>query len=164
MKISIRKSIESDLEVFYQNQADEEANYMAAFTSKNPHDKTAYIEKWTRLMKVDSVHMQSILLDDLVVGCVVKFVMEGDSDITYALDKEHWGKGITTKAVKLFLEIEETRPLFGRVANDNLGSQNILEKSGFKKIGKNIDFANARGMEIEEYIYCLDHQRKANKN
>ena len=34
MNISIRKSIESDLEVFFHNQADEEANYMAAFTSE----------------------------------------------------------------------------------------------------------------------------------
>lgn len=157
MKISIRKSIEPDLEVFYQNQADEEANFMAAFTSKNPLDKDSYIKKWTRLMTVDSVHMQSILLDDIVVGCVVKFVMGGDSDITYALNKKHWGKGITSEAVKLFLDIERTRPLFGRVANDNHGSKKILEKSGFMKIGTNTDFANARGKEIEEYIYRLDN-------
>lgn len=92
MKISLRKSIEPDLEVFYQNQADEEANFMAAFTSKNPLDKDAYIKKWTRLMTVDSVHMQSILLDDVVVGCVVKFVMGGDSDITYALKQKSIGE------------------------------------------------------------------------
>jgi RimJ/RimL family protein N-acetyltransferase len=156
MKISLRKSIESDLNIFYQNQADEEANFMAAFTSKNPYDKDAYIKKWTELMTVDSVHMESIILDNIVVGCVVKFVMGGDSDITYALDKEHWGKGITTEAVKQFIEIEKTRPLFGRVANDNHGSKKILEKAGFIKIGTNTDFANARGEEIEEYIYRLD--------
>ena len=101
--------------------------------------------------------MQSILLDDVVIGCVVKFVMEGDSDITYAISKEHWGKRITTKAVKLFLEIEDTRPLFGRVANDNYGSQKVLRNSGFNRIGENTDFANARGKEIEEYIYCIDN-------
>ncbi|MBV6646337.1 MAG: GNAT family N-acetyltransferase [Cyclobacteriaceae bacterium] len=156
MEISLRKSLEPDLEVFYHNQADEEANYMAAFTSKDPFDKDAFMKKWTRLMAVDSVHMQSILLDDVVIGCVVKFVVEGDSEITYALDKRHWGKGITSKAVKLFLEIEKTRPLYGRAAYDNYGSQKILEKAGFSKIGTNTDFANARGMEIEEYIYRLE--------
>lgn len=156
MNISLRPSIESDLDLFFHNQADEEANFMAAFTSKDPYDKKSYIEKWTKLLKVESVHMQSILLDDVVVGCVVKFVMEGDADITYALRKAHWGKGITTEAVKLFLEIEETRPLFGRVANDNYGSQRILEKSGFKKIGTNTEFANARDTEIEEFIFRLD--------
>ncbi len=156
MEIILRKSIATDLEIFYQNQADDEANYMAAFTSKNPKDKDAYITKWTRLLKDNSVHMQTILLNDQAVGCVVKFVMEGDSDITYAIDKQYWGKGITSIAVKQFLELEETRPIFGRVANDNIGSQKILEKSGFKKIGTNTDFANARGMEIMEYIYRLD--------
>ncbi len=156
MKISLRNSTVADLEVFFHNQTDEEANFMAAFTSEDPNNKNAYIKKWTRLLTVDSVHMQSILLDHVVVGCVVKFVMGGDSDITYALNKALWGKGITSKAVKLFLEIERTRPLYGRVANDNYGSQHILEKTGFKKIGKNTDFANARGKEIEEYIYRLD--------
>jgi ribosomal-protein-alanine N-acetyltransferase len=154
--MSIRKSVESDLEVFFQNQADEEANYMAAYTSEDPNDRDAYITKWTRLMKVYSVHMQSILLDDKVIGCVVKFVMGGDADITYAISKEYWGKGITTKAVNLFLELEHARPLFGRVANDNYGSQKVLENSGFNRIGKNTDFANARSKEIEEYIYSIE--------
>ncbi len=156
MKIALRKSIKEDLELFYQNQADEEANFMAAFTPKDPYDKEAYLKKWTRLMGDDTVHMQTILLDNEAVGCVVKFVMGEDADITYAMDKQYWGKGITTEAVKQFLQIENTRPLYGRVANDNYGSQRILEKAGFARIGENMYFANARGQEIEEYIYRLD--------
>lgn len=155
MNITLRKSIETDLEVFYKNQADIEAIFMAAFTSEDPYDKEAYLKKWTRLMSVDSVNMQTILVEDVVVGCVVKFVMGGDSDITYALDKKFWGKGITTEAVKKFLKVETNRPLFGRVVNDNYGSQKVLEKNGFIKIGTNTDFANGRGKEIEEYIYKL---------
>ena len=156
MNFSLRKSILSDLEIFYQNQTDEEANYMAAFTPKDPFDKSAYLTKWNRLMKDDTINMQTILFDKKVIGCVVKFVMEGDADITYALSKAYWGKGITTKAVKQFITIEKTRPLFGRVAFDNFGSQKVLENVGFKKIGNNMWFANARGKEIEEYIYRLD--------
>ena len=156
MHIALRHSIPADLEVFFENQADAEANHMAAFTSKNPNDREAYIEKWTRLLSVDSVNMQTIVVDDAVVGCVVKFVMGGDSDITYALNKAYWGRGITSQAVQQFLNIEQTRPLFGRVAFDNYGSQKVLEKAGFVRIGSNTDFANARGKEIEEYIYRLD--------
>lgn len=156
MNITLRKSIKTDLEVFYKNQADKEAIFMAAFTSEDPYNKEAYLKKWTRLMSVDSVNMQTILVDDVVVGCVVKFVMGGDSDISYALDKKFWGKGITTEAVKKFLKVETNRPLFGRVANDNYGSQKILEKKGFIKIGTNTDFANGRGKEIEEFIYKLE--------
>lgn len=156
MHPTLRPSTKADLEIFFQNQADEEANYMAAFTSKNPADRAAYITKWTRLLADDSVHMQTIVVDGAVLGCVVKFVMDGDADITYALAKSHWGKGITSKAVQQFLLLENTRPLFGRVAHDNIASQRVLEKAGFANIGINVAFANARGCEIEEFIYRLD--------
>ncbi len=155
MQIAIRKSIESDLEIFFQNQTDDEANHMAAFTPKNPSDRSAYITKWSENLKKDSINMQSILVDDRVVGCVVKFVMEGDAEITYAIDKALWGQGVTTHALQKFLEIEKTRPIFGRVAFDNFASQKVLEKAGFIRIGEGKWFANARGKEIEEFIYQL---------
>ncbi len=156
MNISLRKSITSDLEVFFLNQTDSEANFMAAFTSENPNDKEAYMEKWNRLMKDDTVHMQSILLGDKIIGCVIKFMMFGEAEITYAVSKEYWGKGMTSLALGQFLEIEKTRPIHGRVAFDNIGSQRVMEKNGFIKIGKDKGFANARGKEIEEFIYRLD--------
>lgn len=155
MDISLRPSIESDLEVFFVNQSDEEANYLAAFTAKDPNDKEAYLNKWKRLLKEETINMQTILVENEVVGCVVKFVMEGEAEITYAIGKKYWGKGLTTKAVEDFLDIEKTRPIYGRVAYDNFGSQRVLEKTGFEKIGKDKGFANARGKEIEEFIYKL---------
>jgi len=156
MKVTIRKSIETDLETFFLNQADEQANHMAAFTPKNPKDKVAYLKKWKLFLSHDSIHMQTVLVENKVVGCVVKYVMEGNAEITYAIAKECWGKGITTKAVKQFLIIEQTRPIFGRVAFDNIGSQKVLENTGFKKNGTSMWFANARGKEIEEFIYKLE--------
>ena len=156
MEISIRKSIATDLEFFFNNQTDEQANHMAAFTPKDPNDKQAYLTKWNRLMKNDTVHMQTIIYKNTVIGCVIKFVIEGDAEITYAIDKEYWGKGFTTIAVLQFLKEETNRPIHGRVAFDNLGSQRILEKTGFIKTGKDIGFANARGKYIEEFIYKLE--------
>ncbi len=155
MNLQLRKSIVSDLEIFYQNQTDEEANYMAAFTPKNPNDKVGYMKKWQRLLQDETINMQTILLDNQVIGCVVKYVMDGEAEITYAIDKKYWRQGITTKAVQQFLEIETNRPIFGRVAYDNFGSQKVLEKAGFQKIGKSMWYANARGKEIEEFIYKL---------
>jgi len=156
MKVALRKSIESDLEIFFINQADEEANYMAAFTAENPNDKEAYLAKWTKLLGNTTINMQSIIYENKVVGCVVKYVMEGDAEITYAIHKDYWGKGLTTKAVALFLAIETTRPIYGRVAYDNVGSARVLEKAGFQKIGEEKGFANARGKEIVEFVYKLE--------
>ncbi len=94
-------------------------------------------------------------MNNEIVGSISKFVMEGDNEITYWIDKKYWGKGVATTALQNFLTIENTRPIFGRVAFDNLGSQKILEKCGFVKIGTDKGFANARQAEIEEYIYKL---------
>ena len=78
-----------------------------------------------------------------------------EPEITYWIGKDFWGKGIATDALKQFLEIEKTRPIYGRVAFDNLGSKRVLEKCGFEQIGTDKGFANARGKEIVEFIYKL---------
>ena len=94
-------------------------------------------------------------LDDTIAGSVAKFEMHGKTGITYWLDRQFWGKGVTTTALKMLLAMEPTRPIFGWVAFDNVGSQRVLEKCGFVKIGTDKGFANARQMEIEEFIYQL---------
>ena len=106
-------------------------------------------------MHDDQINMQTILANNRVIGCVVKFVMEGDAEITYAIEKSFWGQGVATQALKKFLTIESTRPIFGRVAFDNYGSQRVLEKAGFEKIGEDKWYANAREKEIVEFIYRL---------
>ncbi|MEO5946415.1 MAG: GNAT family N-acetyltransferase [Chitinophagaceae bacterium] len=154
-QVKLRQTEKPDLEHFFQFQLDKEANYLAAFTSKDPNDKTAYIEKYTRHLADPTINMQTILVDETIAGSIAKFVMEGDTEITYWIDRNFWGKGIATTALKKLLTIENTRPVFGRVAFDNLGSQKVLEKCGFVKTGTDKGFANARQTEIEEFIYKL---------
>jgi len=75
--------------------------------------------------------------------------MENDAEITYWTDRKFWGHGIATTALKDFLKIERIRPIYRRVAFDNYGSQKVLEKCGFVKIGKEKGFANARQTELK---------------
>ncbi len=145
----------NDLNAFFEFQLDEEANYLAAFTSKNPNDKTAYIEKYAKFLSDPTLTMRTIKLNDAIVGSISKFIMENDAEITYWIDKKFWKHGIASTALNEFLQIELTRPIFGRVAFDNFGSQKVLEKCGFVKIGLDKGFANARQTEIEEFIYKL---------
>lgn len=154
--ITLRPTVAADLDVLFQIQLDQEANYLAAFTSKNSQNKEAYLAKYTKLLDDPTVNNQTIIVDTVIAGSIAKFVMEGDAEITYWIDKKFWGKGVATTALKDLLAIEKTRPIFGRVAFDNLGSQKVLESCGFLKIGTDKGFANARQMEIEEYIYRLE--------
>jgi RimJ/RimL family protein N-acetyltransferase len=154
-QIVLRQTEIDDLEWFFQFQLDKEAIQLAAFTPKDPTDKPAYLTKYSKLLDEPTVNMRTILFDNKIVGSISKFEIDGDAEITYWIDKHFWGKGVTTTALKNFLTIENMRPIFGRVAFDNYGSQRVLEKCGFVKIAKDKGFANARGREIEEFIYKL---------
>ena len=153
--ISLTATKKEGLNAFFQFQLDKEASYLAAFTSKDPSDKTAYIEKYTKHLADPTINMRTIKVNNVIAGSIAKFVMENEAGITYWIDRKFWGQGVATTALKAFLKIEQTRPIYGRVAFDNYGSQKVLEKCGFVKIGKDKGFANARQTEIEEYIYKL---------
>lgn len=153
--IKLRPTEIADLDTLFQFQLDKEGGYLAAFMPNDPTNKSAYIEKYTKLLNDPTVNNQTILIDNIIVGSIAKFVMEGDTEITYWIDRKFWGQGIATKALNEFLAIVTTRPIFGRVAFDNFGSQKVLEKCGFHKIGSDKGFANARQTEIEEFIYKL---------
>lgn len=153
--IQLRKTVLSDLDHFFTFQLDNEASYLAAFTAKDAHDKNAYIQKYAKFLDDPTIHMCTIIVDDVIAGSVAKFMMHGDAEVTYWIDKSFWGQGIATHALKQLLTLETTRPVFGRTAFDNHGSQRVLEKCGFVKVGTDKGFANARQEEIEEYIYKL---------
>lgn len=153
--INLTKTTIEDLNVLFEFQLDKEAIYLAAFTPKDPTDKKAYIEKFTKHIADPSINMRTINFNDQIVGSIAKFVLEDEAEITYWIDRKFWGLGIATSALIDFLKNENTRPIKGRVAFDNYPSQKVLEKCGFIKIGKDQGFANARQAEIEEYIYSL---------
>lgn len=154
-EIKLRPTELSDLDYLFEFQLDKEGGYLAAFMPNNHDDKSAYLAKYTKLLNDPTVNNQTIMVDNTIAGSIAKFVIEGDAEITYWIDRKFWNRGIATKALNDFLAIETTRPLFGRVAFDNFGSQKVLEKSGFVKIGADKGFASARQAEIEEFIYRL---------
>ncbi len=153
LNIKLKQTEIPDLEHFFQFQLDEEAKHLAAFTNKDSSDRTAYIERYTSYLSHPEKNLQTILVDDVIAGSISKFEMGGEAHITYWIDKRFWGKGVAGTALRLFLEIETSRPIFAGAAFDNFGSQRVLEKAGFVKIATDKGFANARGEGIEGYIY-----------
>jgi RimJ/RimL family protein N-acetyltransferase len=97
---------------------------------------------------------RTVLFDGQVAGSVASYVDPelGEPEVTYWIGKEYWGKGIATRALSAFLDIQTARPIYGRAAKDNIGSIRVMEKCGFTIVGYGKGFANARGEEIEEVI------------
>jgi ribosomal-protein-alanine N-acetyltransferase len=154
-QVILRQTELSDLKTLYLFQLDQEANFLAAFTSKESANRESYIKKYTPFLSNPTINMQTILLNGTIVGSLAKFEIEGEAEVTYWIDKKSWGTGVASTALKDFLITEKTRPIRGRVAFDNIGSRRVLEKCGFLKTGTDKGFANARQQEIEEIIYLL---------
>ncbi|UAY54308.1 GNAT family N-acetyltransferase [Arachidicoccus terrestris] len=154
--IQLHPSRQEDLNRFFVFQLDDAAGKMAAFMPKDHTDKAAYMEKYTKLLIDPTINMQTIFIDDNIIGSISKFEMEGHAEITYWIDRKYWGKGIATRALERFLALEKIRPIYGRTAFDNIGSQKVLQHNGFKQIGSDTGYANARQAEIQEFIYRLD--------
>jgi RimJ/RimL family protein N-acetyltransferase len=155
-QLLLRDFVNDDLPIFFENQLDPEANRMAAFTSKDPTDHEAFLAHWHRILTNETVILKTILFNGQVAGSVSSFEEQGRPEVTYWLGKEYWGKGIATWALaELLKKHNQARPIYSRVAKDNLASRRVLEKCGFKIIAESKGYANARDQEIEELLLEL---------
>ena len=150
--VQLRDVIEADLPIFFKQQQDPDATEMAAFPSR---DRDAFMTHWARIMADRSVILKTILFDGQVAGNIVSFVQSSEREVGYWIGKEYWGKGIATKALTVFLDHVETRPLYAHVAKHNIGSRRVLEKCRFTIVGDD-KFLEANGREVEDFILKLE--------
>lgn len=154
--ILLREVTEADLPIFFEHQQDAQANYMAAFTRKDPANWDAFRAFWTRILGDSTITIRTILFDGQVAGHVSSYEENaGHPEVSYWLGKSYWGKGIATAALRAFLSDVTARPIYARAAKDNHASLRVLEKCGFAIVGESKGFANARGQEVEEYLLQL---------
>jgi RimJ/RimL family protein N-acetyltransferase len=145
----------ADLDRFFEQQLDPDANEMAAFTAKNPADRGVFNYHWGLILRDPDTVVRTIEHDGEVAGSIFAYPNQGVPEISFWTDKKFWGQGITTSAVDAFLKEFTQRPVRARVVADNIGSQKVLERRGFKVVGESQDFANARAAVVKEYIMEL---------
>lgn len=158
-EVSLRPIEQADLDAFFEQQLDPEANAMAAFTTKDPTDRAAFDAHWQRILGLPTVTNRTIVAGGAVAGHVAVFC-DDDLDgleVTYWLGKDWWGRGIATRALALMLAEVPTRPLYGRCAETNPASLRVLRKCGFEVVGTDEGFANAHDKVVRESILRLDN-------
>ena len=101
--VRLRDVREADLGVFFEQQLDAEANFMAAFTAKDPADREAFDAKWGKILADEAIRIRAILYGEQVAGHIVSHGWFGEPEVSYWLGKEFWGRGIATAALGLFL-------------------------------------------------------------
>lgn len=132
MDVVLRAVIDSDLPIFFEHQRDPEAITMAAFPSR---EREAHMAHWARIMADPSNLLRTILVDGQVVGNLVSWDGMDGREVGYWVGREFWGRGIATRALRLFLSEAQTRPLIAHVARHNVASRRVLEKCGFVVTG-----------------------------
>jgi len=131
--VILRNVTEEDLPIFFEHQRDPVALRMAGFTSRQ-HD--AFLTHWrTNVLRRENTN-RTIVVDDVVAGYIGSWEQDGKRLVAYWIGREHWGKGIGTRALSEFLVLEPTRPLHAWVAVHNVGSIRVLEKCGFRRVAQ----------------------------
>jgi RimJ/RimL family protein N-acetyltransferase len=154
--VAIRPVEDADLDALFDQMRDPESVLMAAFTPDDPDDRSAFDAHMAKVRSSPGITHRAVICDGHLVGSIAAFVVEGETEVTYWIDRAAWGCGIASKALELLMDLVPVRPLHARAASDNLASLRVLQKAGFKVIGTESSFAPARNSNIEETILRRD--------
>jgi RimJ/RimL family protein N-acetyltransferase len=154
--IALRPVVDADLDALFDQMRDPESVRMAAFTARDPEDRSAFDAHMARLRSSPDITNLAVTCDGELVGSVGAFVLDGEMHVTYWIDRAAWGRGVATRAMELLIERVPTRPLHASAASDNAGSLRVLQKAGFRVVGTDRGYAAARKGEIEETLLRRD--------
>lgn len=144
--VRLRPVCPDDLPVLYENERDPESARLAAV---NPRSEIDFHEHWRKVLADDGVLPRAILADGEVVGAISRFRVDGEDFVGYWIAREHWGRGIASRALALLLEAVPARPLRAQVAAHNPASLRVLDRCGFVITGRKHEPATDRYMESE---------------
>lgn len=156
MDVRLRELDDADLDLLFVWEQDPAAIAMASFTRPDPSDREAFDRHRARIRADPECTVLAIEDDDGFAGSIGSYVMHGDREVTYWIDPARWGRGIASAALREFLRVEQTRPLYAGAAAHNVGSATVLERAGFQLISSETAFASGVGREVVENRYRLD--------
>lgn len=128
---------------------------MAGWNAHKSIDETISIIKTLELLKT-----YSIIYENKMVGSIGYEIIQNKLILGYALSQDYWGKNIMHRSLialfvyvfkRLNIEVIEATTYL-----DNLKSQNVLLKLGFKKLGIISKVINNENVEV--YLFNLSKE------
>lgn len=161
--IRIRPMSADDLDDVFQLQLDPESNRMAVTI---PRTAEAFDAHWRETLGKPDVHAYMILLDERAeraaeraqeraVGYISCFSHDGHDEVGYWIDRNFWGRGIATQALRCLLDAVPVRPMRAITATSNPASMQVLKKCGFQITQVEWSPASDRYPECEIAIHIL---------
>ena len=151
--VRLRSVEDGDLDAFFDHQSDAQAVEMAAFPAR---DRDQFLAHWAKLRADDALVVRTVVADGMVAGNIGSWPDDGQQLLGYWIGREHWGRGVATRALALLVDEVSVRPLYAHVAAHNVGSIRVLEKCGFRRDRAQEAAAPATDDGIEELVFVLD--------
>ena len=154
--INLRRFRDDDFNAFHAIVSDFD---VAKNTASWPHPADP---DFTR-MRMSTPEVKAGLINVIEVdGRLAGSVALADGQLGYMLGKAYWGKGITSEAVRRKLDAEFRSSDLSSVEAGafchNIGSQRVLEKNGFTRIGEETHDCRARGEAQTCFMYRLTRE------
>jgi RimJ/RimL family protein N-acetyltransferase len=131
--VRLREVEEPDLEVFFEQQLDPEAARLANFPSR---DRERFMTHWTTKVLGDPTALvRTVTVDGEVAGSIMAWWERDRRFVGYWFGRPFWGRGVGTRALRLFLRQEQTRPVYADPYSGNTASVRLLERCGFERSG-----------------------------
>lgn len=156
MAIALRPLADDDLDRLFVWENDDRAVKMAAFTRADSSDRRSFDAHYGRIREDPDCTVLAVDDDGVLVGMVGSFPSEVGREVTFWIDPGRWGRGLASTALRLFLDVESTRPLFARVAEHNAGSAKVLRRAGFVQVDAERSWSVGLGREVGETVHRLD--------
>lgn len=156
-EVGIRRTTAADVRVLYGFEVEEASNALAGTKAR---DWETFRVRWEQILAepdggAAGVTPRVVVVRGEVVGAVNISPMDGADSIGYWIAREHWGRGIATRAVTLMLGEFARRPLYASAAGHNRASIRVLEKHGFEVVSRRMTAETARTVRRETVVMVL---------
>lgn len=154
--ITLREVRDADLSAFFVQLQDPQAVSMATTYIEDPGDRSVFNNFWQKLLKNEDAHVRTIASandpGNTVLGHIMAIPEESQTRVRYWIDRQYWGRGIATGALRSFLADVPVRPLFAYAPKRNVPAQRVLQNNGFITIGEDSGFDPARGRVVDDVV------------
>lgn len=152
LEITLRRPTWEDVPVMHEIGTDPAANEMAG---TKPRTREAFLARWKEVLADPAVNSRVIEIRPAgstgpreFAGTVNVFQAPGETrdSLGYWVARPHWGKGIASRALAMFLLEEPRRPLHATAAMTNGASIRVLTRNGFRLV------RTFKGEETDRYL------------
>ena len=109
-------------------------------------DKDA--DRWIKLLTINNLEFNIFLENNLIGGVGLK----QDYRLGYWLGKNYWGNGYATETSRELIKYAskelKIQKIKARYMTENTSSAKVLEKLGFKEVGKDLIFSTVRNEKV----------------